>query len=299
MGAGKPTLFRHLLAYALQSKLRLAVVMNEFGSIAIDSQVIKAANFELVELEGGCVCCSLTGEFEAALQELCNRPNPPEHIVVETTGLAEPDAIVVDLQQSSECVRLESVVTLVDCDALARSPSIGHTGRVQIELADLLLLNKTDLVSAGQLGQVRETVEEINPRATVIECVRGGVDPAVLLDASTGPTETHKRIKVHAHGDGHELAGLSSMVVECRKPLSEERFREFAYGISPQVYRAKGFVRLDDDRTMLFNFVSGRFELEEWEQEKPFTQLVFIGPNGLDEATKRLLEEGVLACGQD
>lgn len=297
LGAGKTTLLRSLLAHAQALGLPIAVIMNEFGSVSIDSQVIKGANFELVELAGGCVCCSLSGEFDAALAELAQRPNPPQHIIVETTGLAEPDALIVELEQERDQVRLDSVVTMVDCDALTKSPSLGHTGRVQVEMADLLVLSKTDLVSSEQVETVRTQVSEINPRAHVlINNLKNPVDPAIIFDAKSGPRETHKLFEVglkHLHP-----MQATSIVVECSQPLSEERFSEFAYGIPSQIYRAKGFVCLDDGRTMLFNFVSGRFSLEEWEQDKSLTQVVFIAPGGMDESTMQAVEQGLMACGQ-
>jgi G3E family GTPase len=297
LGAGKTTLLRKLLDHAAATGLRLAVVMNEFGAIGIDQEIIKGKNFDLVELPGGCVCCSLSGEFDAALLELAGRPNPPEHIVVETTGLAEPDALVVDLEQASEGVRIESVVTVVDCDALVRSPSLGHTGQVQVEMADLIVLNKADLVTKEQLDSVRQEVSDLNQRAIVVSSSASKpVDPALILDSKSGPRETHKLL----HQNPHEhMQGADSIVVECNQPLSEERFREFAYGIPQEVYRAKGFVCFDDGRTMLFNYVSGRFSLEEWEQEKDATQVVFIAPLGMSDDVKGQIETGLIACSKD
>src|SRR3989344_6869427 len=139
LGAGKTTLLRRLLGHATAAGIRLAIVMNEFGEIGIDGAVLKGKAVDLVELAGGCVCCSMTGEFEAALAELAEKARP-DHIVVETTGVAEPDAIVVDLQ-SLEGFRLDVVVTVADADSLNRFPTIGHTGQVQLEMADLVLLN--------------------------------------------------------------------------------------------------------------------------------------------------------------
>src|SRR3989304_9553565 len=94
LGAGKTTLLRNILDNADR---KIAVLMNEFGKIAIDSQVIKGKNIDMVELRGGCVCCSLTGEFEAAIKEIIEKTKP-DAIVVETTGVAEPDAVVIDIQ---------------------------------------------------------------------------------------------------------------------------------------------------------------------------------------------------------
>jgi len=142
LGSGKTTLLRHILA--LQPG-KIAIVMNEFGEIAIDTKVIEGKNVRIAELGGGCVCCSLLGEFEAAVNEIIEKI-APERIVVETTGLAEPEALVFNIQEALPQCRLDGVVSVIDADMLIRFPELGHTTRLQIEGADILLLNKIDLI---------------------------------------------------------------------------------------------------------------------------------------------------------
>jgi len=109
--------------------------MNEFGEIAIDTKVIEGKNVRIAELGGGCVCCSLLGEFEAAVNEIIEKI-APERIVVETTGLAEPEALVFNIQEALPQCRLDGVVSVIDADMLIRFPELGHTTRLQIEGAD-------------------------------------------------------------------------------------------------------------------------------------------------------------------
>ena len=146
LGSGKTTLLRNILKTSGQ---KLAVIMNEFGEINIDGKIIKGKNIDMVELQGGCVCCSLSGEFEHAVREIIEKAKP-DAIIVETTGVAEPDAVVVDIQDNLPELRLDAVITVADADALVKFPAIGHTGRMQIEMADIILLNKTDLVNEKQ-----------------------------------------------------------------------------------------------------------------------------------------------------
>ena len=147
LGSGKTTLLRHILAV---QPGKIAIVMNEFGEIAIDTKVIEGKNVRIAELGGGCVCCSLLGEFEAAVNEIIEKI-APDRIVVETTGLAEPEALVFNIQEALPQCRLDGVVSVIDADMLIRFPELGHTTRLQIEGADILLLNKIDLIEPGQI----------------------------------------------------------------------------------------------------------------------------------------------------
>src|SRR5256886_5462902 len=147
LGSGKTTLLRHILA--LQPG-KIAIVMNEFGEIAIDTKVIEGKNVRIAELGGGCVCCSLLGEFEAAVNEIIEKI-APERIVVETTGLAEPEALVFNIQEALPQCRLDGVVSVIDADMLIRFPELGYTTRLQIVGADILLFNKVDVVNANPI----------------------------------------------------------------------------------------------------------------------------------------------------
>ena len=113
--------------------------MHEFGEIAIDSKIVTGKNGHMAELGGGCVCCALLGEFEAAVHEILATVTP-EWIVVETTSVAEPDALVLEIEENVPAVRLDGVVTVTDADAMVRFPQLGHTTQLQIEATDLLVL---------------------------------------------------------------------------------------------------------------------------------------------------------------
>src|ERR671924_1340305 len=180
LGSGKTTLLRHLLDTVPQ---KIAILMNEFGEIAIDRQIIEGKNIRIAELGGGCVCCSLLGEFEAALTEVIDTVHP-DRIIVETTGVAEPDAVVFDIQENLPQVRLDGVVTVADADAMVRYPRLGQTGRAQIEAADIILLNKVDLVPAEQAAEVTARLRQLNEGAPVLPAHRCQVDPDVLFGLS-------------------------------------------------------------------------------------------------------------------
>jgi Putative GTPases (G3E family) len=262
LGSGKTTLLRHILATQPE---RIAIVMNEFGEIAIDMKVIEGKNVRIAELGGGCVCCSLLGEFEAAVHEIIEK-TAPERIVVETTGLAEPEALVFNIQESLPQCRLDGVVSVIDADMLIRFPELGHTTRLQIEAADILLLNKIDLIEPRQIEPLETKLREINSTAAIVRTERCRIEPELLFGIGrerkiAGPKHRHQ-------------PDFESFAFTSGKVFSRDCFEVFANGLPASVVRAKGFIRFADG-AQLFNFVAGRWELEPFESER--TELVFIG----------------------
>jgi G3E family GTPase len=261
--------------------------MNEFGDIAIDSQIIEGKNIRVADLGGGCVCCSLLGEFEAAVTEVIDTVHP-DLIIVETTGVAEPDALMFDIQENLPQVRLDGVVTVADADAMVRYPRLGQTGRVQIEAADIIVLNKVDLVTAEQVAEVTTRLRQLNEDAPILPTERCQVDADVLF----GISQVHQ---VSPPRHRHQLA-IESFSYASAATLERQCFEAFVEGLSPVVVRAKGFVRFAEG-TYLFNYVAGRWDLEAF-SEKP-TTLVFIGEHvtrrraDLIDALKRCEQWGV------
>jgi G3E family GTPase len=262
LGSGKTTLLRHILA---ARPAKIAIVMNEFGELAIDAKVIEGKNVRIAELSGGCVCCSLLGEFEAAVNEIIKQV-VPEIIVVETTGLAEPEALVFNIQEALPQCRLDGVVSVIDADMLVRFPDLGHTTRLQIEDADMLLLNKIDLVDAKQIEPLETKLREINRTAAIVRTGRCRIDPELLFGIGG---EKNIALPQHEHQPGFESFTFSS-----DKTFSRDCFERFAEALPTNVLRAKGFVRFADG-AQLFNFVAGRWELEPFDADR--TELVFIG----------------------
>jgi G3E family GTPase len=261
LGSGKTTLLRHILA---TYPAKIAIVMNEFGEIAIDTKVIEGKNVRIAELGGGCVCCSLLGEFEAAVNEIIDKI-APERIVVETTGLAEPEALVFNIQEALPQCRLDGVVSVIDADMLIRFPELGHTTRLQIEGADILLLNKIDLVEPSQIEPLEMKLGKINATSAIVRSERCRIDPELLFGIG-------RERKLTGPGHSHQLE-FESFIFTSEKLFSRDCFEAFANGLPPSVVRAKGFIRFADGG-QLFNFVAGRWELEPFETER--TELVFI-----------------------
>jgi G3E family GTPase len=262
LGSGKTTLLRHILE-AVPKKM--AILMNEFGEIAIDSKIIEGKNIRIADLGGGCVCCSLQGEFEAAVNEVLDTVGP-EVIVVETTGVAEPDALIFDIQENLPRVRLDGVVTVADADAMVRFPQLGHTTRMQMEDADTVLLNKVDLVSSAELAQAEEKIRELNPAAPVLHTRHCRADSGLLFGIFQQREISRPD---HIHQPDFESFSYRSGTLYRKKC-----FEAWVGRLPENVYRAKGFLRFPEG-SYLFNYVAGRWELEPFPEET--TALVFIG----------------------
>jgi len=285
LGSGKTTLLRHILA---THPAKIAIVMNEFGEIAIDTKVIEGKNVRIAELGGGCVCCSLLGEFEAAVNEIIEKI-APEMIIVETTGLAEPEALVFNIQEALPQCRLDGVVSVIDADMLVRFPELGHTTRLQIEGADILLLNKIDLITPTQIEPLETKLREINPAAAIVRTERCRVDPELLFGIGRSPREIRssammlsamsdisrgeKKVSRPAHKHQPEF---ESFAFSSDKTFYRDCFERFADSLPAAVIRAKGFIRFEAG-AQLFNFVAGRWDLEPFDANR--SELVFIGKN--------------------
>jgi len=191
LGSGKTTLLRHILA---TKAAKIAIVMNEFGEIAIDTKVIEGNDVRIAELGGGCVCCSLLGEFESAVKEIIEKIDP-DIIVVETTGVAEPEALVFNIQEALPQCRTDGIVSVADADGLVRFPEIGHSTRLQFESADILLLNKVDLVEPRQIEPLETKLREINPSAAIIHTERSGSTESYC--SASGGRERWRRLSTN------------------------------------------------------------------------------------------------------
>lgn len=263
LGSGKTTLLRNIVK---NSPLKIAILMNEFGDISIDGKVVKGENITMTELSGGCVCCSLSGELEAAINEIVNKIKP-QWIVIETTGVAEPTALANDILENITVVKLDSIITLVDTEAMIKYPKIGHTGLEQIQVADILLLNKIDLIKAEEIELVKKKIGDINQKAIKVETKQANVDINLLF----GLNFKHITKKVNKHKSEFEQFDYSS-----EKKLNELEFTKIIQNLPKGIYRCKGFVKFEEKGVFL-NHVAGRSSYENFDVQK--NELVFIGKN--------------------
>ncbi|MGO9021844.1 MAG: CobW family GTP-binding protein [Syntrophobacteraceae bacterium] len=257
---------------------RIAVLMNEFGELAVDSRVISGKNIDIIELLGGCVCCSMTGEFEAAVREIIETIGP-DFIVVEATGVAESDALVFEVEDNLSQARLDSVVCIVDAYLGIRYPYIGYTSRTQVASADIILINKVDLVSPAEAETVEVRVRKYNNRAVFLRTVNCSVDTNLLFGQTSGAVGPPARFAATSGGGRGSISTARqphSFTWTTEKTLDSAKFGVLVRELPQALIRAKGFVRFEDGGR-LFNYVAGRADFEEFNVDR--TELVFIGHN--------------------
>jgi len=290
LGSGKTTRVRHLLAR--RSSEKTAVIVNEFGEVGIDGEILRGKAVDLVELNAGCLCCTLKGSLLNAVEELREKAGV-ERIIVEATGLAQPSELTETLADPSlsERVDVGPLVTVVDA---AKFPKLyamlGEFYEAQIESADILVLNKVDLVAASELDRVRDEIRQINPTADLLFAERGEVDAEYLLvDRASAVVAAHGEMAgqhgAHAHPhdhdhaghDPHEHAPAESFVLTAPAGARRADVERFFAGLSDAVWRAKGFMHVDGE-PCLVQYAMGQLEITP-ASVRAHENVVFIGQN--------------------
>jgi G3E family GTPase len=197
LGAGKTTLLNHILTN--QQGLKTAVLVNEFGEIGIDNDLVVATGDDMVELSNGCICCTINGELLEAVYRILERPEKVDYLVVETTGLADPLPVAMTFLGSDlrDLTRLDSIITLVDAENFGPEILAGEVARSQVVYSDMILLNKCDLVDEGRLAAVEAELLAIKPEARILRSVKGEVPLPLLL--SVGLFESDKVVAQQSH----------------------------------------------------------------------------------------------------
>ncbi len=197
LGAGKTTLLNHILSN--QEGLKTAVLVNEFGEIGIDNELVVATGEDMVELSNGCICCSINGELLEAVYRILERPEKVDYLVVETTGLADPLPVAMTFLGSDlrDLTRLDSIITLVDAENFGAEILEGEVARAQIVYSDMILLNKCDLVAEARLIELETQLKSIKSEARILRSVKGEVPLPLLL--SVGLFESDKVVAQQRH----------------------------------------------------------------------------------------------------
>jgi cobalamin biosynthesis protein CobW len=319
LGAGKTTLVRHVLENA--EGRRLALIVNEFGDVGVDGSILKSCGIEscpeenIVELTNGCICCTVADDFIPTLEALLSRSPQPEHIIIETSGLALPKPLVKAFEWPDirSRVTVDGVVTVVDGPAVlagrfaddpaklaaqrAADPSVDHENPLeevyedQLLCADLVVLNKTDLMTPGEATQVAEKIKANVPREIKIIATREGKIPAgVLLGLSAAAEDDLAARPSHHDGEeGHDHDDFETFIVEIPTLTAPSDLATRAKQIATDhdVLRVKGYAAVDGKpMRLLLQGVGQRVETRyerAWTATEPRVgRLVVIGQKGLD-----------------
>ena len=319
LGAGKTSMIRHLLETA--NRKRLALIINEFGDLGVDGELLKSCGIEgceegdVVELANGCICCTVADDFVPAMEALLNRDQPPDHIVIETSGLALPKPLVkaFNWPEIRTRVTVDGVVAVIDSEAVSAGrfaadpisveaerradPGLDHDSPLeelfedQLACADLVVLNKTDLLDAAALEAVSgELGAKLRPAVKMLRASHGTIDAGVLLGlGAAAEDDLDARPSHHDSAEDHDHDDFESFDVTLGEITDPEALiaRLKAAAGAHDVLRVKGFVAVaGKDMRLVVQGVGPRFSHyydRDWGAEEPReSRLVVIGESGLD-----------------
>ena len=321
LGSGKTTLLNHILKN--QVGIKTAVLVNEFGEIGIDNDLIIEGSEDMIELNNGCICCSINGELLNTVSKVLERAEKLDYLIVETTGLADPLPVAMTFAAGDlrEKVRLDSIITVIDgenFDFEINNTSVAYS---QILYGDILLLNKSDLVNEKQLKKIEEFINKIKKEPRILRSTNSEVALHTIMSVGLFETDTFEFEKnkknieqnsndhsshshdhsshshdhsshshdhsSHSHDLINNIEGFTSVSYETFEPFSLRKFQYFLDNqISQNVFRAKGILWfMESERKHIFHLSGKRFSLddEEWTKEKS-NKIVLIGKN-LDHQT--------------
>ena len=322
LGAGKTTLLNRILTG--NHGLRVGVLVNDFGSINIDAQLVVGVDNNMISLANGCVCCQIRDDLIESVDALLTRPEGIEYILLEASGVADPGGIFATFTDANlrDRIRLDSVICVVDADQVFAHPEYPPLMQLklhQVGFADMLILNKVDLAGPNQVANVRAWLDEHFNRLRIVETNYCEVPYEILLgvgrfdparpgvnadpkhkctDGTCQHNEQHNDNGHNHNGQDHSRV-FSTWSYETDQPLALEPLREALRKLPGNIYRAKGVVYNSDnlERRAVLQVVGRRVDIsiqEEWGQRAPRTQIVAIGAAGTIDAG--LLEKTFASC---
>ncbi len=314
LGAGKTTLLNHIIRQNQDRKI--AILVNDFGKINIDNDLIESREEFKLNLTGGCICCTIQKDLLSSVVNLMKQDEKPDYVIVECSGAADPTQVLSTLSAPflNFHMHVDGLFTVVDASQLMAIENNEHKALAerQIKAANLLILNKIDCIDAQELDNVKQFVRKISPKTVMLESVRCQIPVDLVMgfkdlpEIRTDPQDQSMDVHVHeAHH--HESKGIEilSAIPEKKmsvkhkphdlvfeswsfvsdKQLRKKAFKELLETISPDIIRAKGFVYWDDTENplVLLNLVGNWIDIDVYFEKKGMpmkTQLVFIGNPG-------------------
>lgn len=283
LGSGKTTMLNWLLT--ARHGLKVAVIVNEFGDVGLDGAVVSGGE-QFVELDNGCLCCAVNADLEAALRDLLNRGGF-EHLVIETTGVADPLPVAwtFDRPGLSQGYRVDAIVTVVDAAAFPFALMESTEARKQVERADLIILNKIDVVP-DDIERVEIVLRQFNTAALIFRTTQGTAPWSLILGV------THKRTEPVANY--HHHTEFSTWSYQTAGSFELEAIEDFLQLVPTNIYRFKSLTRLPNSELWVHaNVVAGRIDIRECIPARPpeHSTLVFIGRDLDEEKLEKMCRE--------
>ncbi|MCA6112909.1 CobW family GTP-binding protein [Bradyrhizobium cenepequi] len=305
LGSGKTTLLNRILTETHGK--RFAVIVNEFGEIGIDNDLIVDADEEIFEMNNGCICCTVRGDLIRIIAGLMRRGRGFDGIVIETTGLADPAPVAQTFFVDEDVRRktkLDSIVTVADAKHLLEQIDRAPEAQEQLAFADVVLVNKVDLVDPDALASVERRIRNINPYTKIHRTERCGIDLAQVLGRDAFNLERVLEVEpgflTEEHDHEHD-EGIGSLSLVADRPMKPNRFVSWIQDVTqrfgPDILRMKGVASIeDDDRQFVVQGVHMLIEggsQRPWKEQEPRqTRLVFIGRD----LPRDVLRQGFEAC---
>jgi G3E family GTPase len=306
LGSGKTTLLNHVLQN--RQDLKVAVLVNEFGDIDIDSQLLISIDEDMMELSNGCICCTINDSLVEAVYRVLERSDRIDYLVIETTGVADPLPIILTFlgTELRDLTRLDSVLTVVDAENFNQDILATQAGSSQITYGDIIILNKTDLVAEEKIAELENYLQSIKMGARILRSQQGIIPLPLILDVELSQIDNYPEAETHTHHHHHddnkhhhhshhlENDGFVSVSFTSDRPFIVEKFQKFlTEQMSANVFRAKGIMWFQESKMRhVFQLSGKRYDMsaDEW-SNSPQNQVVFIGKNLNSEEIKQQLND--------
>ncbi len=300
LGSGKTTLLNQILQN--KEQLKIAVLVNEFGDINIDEQLLISVESDMIELDNGCICCTINDGLVNAVYRVLEREEKVDYLVIETTGLADPLPIILTFLSTELkfLTRLDAVITVVDAAAFDAKHFESDAALSQIRYGDMVIFNKIDLASEEKISELEAFIREIKPGFRILESEHGQVPLPLILDIGLTQADNYQaeisEFRRNQSAFNNHLANdhFNFVSFQSERPFKIEKFEHFlSQQLSNNVFRAKGILWFQEspDRH-IFQLSGPRYDLQvdDWTSQ-PKNELVFIGRNLDESLIKQQLNE--------
>jgi G3E family GTPase len=304
LGAGKTTLLNRILSE--QHGKKYAVIVNEFGELGVDNDLVVNADEEVFEMNNGCICCTVRGDLIRIIEGLMKRKDKFDGILVETTGLADPGPVAQTFFTDDDVkakTRLDAIVTVIDAKHFFGQLEQGSEAEQQVAFADVILLNKTDLVSEDELKKVEDKIRGINRYARIFHTQKSQIELEAILDKGAfdlGRILEFEPDFLHSGHDHHHEDEVRSLSITADRPVDPDKFQKWMGALlqikGADIFRSKGILAIDGaPRRYVYQGVHMMMDSAwgtQWKDgDKRSSKLVFIGRNLDGDNLQRGFEE--------